>query len=84
MRLHEAGGSRTPIVAMTGEVLAGDRERCLSAGMDDMIGKPVHADDLRRMLVRYLRPGPTGRDPEQGDSSGRPVSVPPSEPGDRR
>jgi len=81
IRGHEAGKTRTPIVAMTGEVLAGDRERCLGAGMDDAIAKPVRADDFRRMLERYLRPALAGADPEPGESAA-PVSAPPSEPSD--
>jgi len=83
IRLHEAGGSRTPIVAMTGEVLAGDRERCLSAGMDDAIGKPVRGDDFRRMLERYLCPGAGSSDPEPDEPKARPISVPPPDPSRR-
>ena len=45
--------SRPRLVAMTGNAMQGDREKCLQAGMDDYISKPVRAEELRAVLVRW-------------------------------
>ena len=42
------------IVALTANAVQGDRERCLAAGMDDYIPKPVKLDDIRAMIIRYF------------------------------
>ncbi len=49
-----AGGPRLPIVAVTADAIQGDRERCLAAGMDDYLSKPMGAADLERVLQRWL------------------------------
>jgi signal transduction histidine kinase len=43
-----------PIIAMTANVMEGDRDKCIDAGMNDYIGKPVVAADLRKTLERWL------------------------------
>lgn len=56
-RMEEGEESRVPIIAMTANAMAGDRERCLEVGMDDYVSKPIRLDDLRRLLDRWTPPG---------------------------
>ena len=61
----EAGGHRLPIIAMTAHALAGERERCEAAGMDDYIVKPIEIPELFRVLRHWCRP----RQSEQTDAA---------------
>ena len=56
VRRREAAEDRdpVPIVAMTASAMAGDRERCLAAGMNDYIAKPISAELLDQLLARWL------------------------------
>lgn len=46
----------TPVIAMTASVLAGDRQQCLDAGMDDYMSKPFSSEQFREMILRWLAP----------------------------
>ncbi|MDX6715571.1 MAG: two-component system, sensor histidine kinase and response regulator [Baekduia sp.] len=48
---------RLPIVAMTAHAMAGDRERCLAAGMDDYLAKPLRPEEVDTVLARWLPDG---------------------------
>ena len=43
-----------PVIAMTANAMQGDRERCIEAGMNDHIAKPVDPSRLRRILQQWL------------------------------
>jgi len=56
IRRQECGDYRIPIVAMTADAMTGDREKCLDAGMDDYITKPVRKSDVQAALRNWIRP----------------------------
>nr|CRH05580.1 putative hybrid histidine kinase and sensor protein [include 2 PAS domain, 3 response regulator receiver domain, HisKA, HATPasr_c and Hpt domain] [Candidatus Magnetococcus massalia] len=51
-----------PIIAMTANAMAGDREKCLAAGMDDHIAKPIHPERLKEALLKWIAPRCQGGD----------------------
>ncbi len=65
IRRREKGGRRLPIIAMTANALPGDRERCMEAGMDDYISKPVQPMALQSLLKQWA-----GTTPAHSETSG--------------
>lgn len=55
---EQGGGKRVPIVALTAHAMKGDRERCLEAGMDDYVSKPLRGSQLDRVIEGLVAPPP--------------------------
>ena len=55
---EQSGARRTAIIALTANAMEGDRQRCLDAGMDDYLPKPLRFDDLRAVLERQAAQTP--------------------------
>ena len=56
IRRRERAKGHTPIIAVTANAMRGDRERCLEAGMDDYLSKPLSLKELRGVIERWLAP----------------------------
>lgn len=52
-KIEQGGHHRVPIIAMTANAMQGDRERCLAAGMDDYVAKPINLNQLGEVLARW-------------------------------
>jgi CheY-like chemotaxis protein len=73
-RMIRNRGQRVPIIALTANAVAGDRERCLAIGMDDYLCKPFTLDALRQVLQRWL---------PRADGDGRESDLPEDHPEDQ-
>jgi two-component system, sensor histidine kinase and response regulator len=54
IREQQDGRRRVPIIALTANAMTGTRERCLAAGMDDYLSKPISLQDLTKCLSRWI------------------------------
>jgi PAS domain S-box-containing protein len=70
IRLKEALNQKhLPIIALTANALKGEKEHCLSVGMDDYLSKPAQLEDLRLVLEKYLSHGQSAGDKESVNQS---------------
>jgi PAS domain S-box-containing protein len=63
-----------PIIALTASVMPSNRQRCLTAGMDDYLSKPVKTADLRKVLKQYLTKDPLPLRTEEPKAESKPIS----------
>jgi CheY-like chemotaxis protein len=59
--MEKGTGKHIPIVALTAHAVKGDRERCLAAGMDGYIGKPIHPEELFEQIETLIPSVPLAR-----------------------
>ncbi len=71
IRRQKGPNRKVPIIAMTANAMAGDREDCLAAGMDDYIAKPIEVDQMVEMLQRWARPA---AEPDRGKPTPPPAA----------
>ena len=67
IRSLEIAGAQVPIIALTAHAMPGDRERFLSAGMDDYLTKPLRGEELLKAIAHFYPP----KSPEDGKTEGR-------------
>ena len=68
-----AAGSHIPIVAMTAHAMKGDRERCLEAGMDSYISKPLNPQQLYEIIESVITPGAAAKNVAVAAEAAEPV-----------
>ena len=71
IRAEENGANRTPIIALTANVIRGEAEKCRAAGMNDYLRKPASLQTLKGTLEKWLPPGSdAGKDADTASKSG--------------
>jgi two-component system sensor histidine kinase/response regulator len=74
-RIHSKSGRFVPIIALTAHAMAGDRERCISEGLDDYIAKPIKPEDLFKAIERNINRATTGADIVTGEKTDNQIEV---------
>lgn len=77
VRAAEVGRRRTPIITVTASAMAADRKRCLDAGADGFLPKPVTKAELEEVVRRHLRPGSDEAGGNAGSHDGLSASAAP-------
>jgi CheY-like chemotaxis protein len=67
--LEQGASRRIPIIAMTAHAMKGDRERCLEAGMDGYVSKPIRMPELLSVIATLV-PGSPGHEPNPQEDRG--------------
>ena len=68
---EEGSGKRVPIIAMTANAMVGDREKCITAGMDDYVTKPINNDRMMEVMIKWLGSIPNMPTQKAGTSASR-------------
>jgi len=78
---EETSGKHLPVIAMTANAMAGDREKCLRAGMDDYMSKPLNRALMEQTLRKWLPAGAKSRDLPAAPAKPAALPIPPPTPG---